>query len=153
MNVIESNPFGPLDPTALAAFEAELRGSLPADYRAFLLQHNGPLVEPTEFRVADYCDSIDEHFYGLHSEAHRDLRELYLQTPDEFPSDLFPIAEDGGGNYVCVGLGGRFGSRVYFLDHELFDEDDDTAAVIQIAESFNQFLDGLFEYNEDDEVA
>lgn len=152
MTIVQSNPFGTLDPATLTGFEQAIHGSLPTDYREFLLRHNGPLVQPMEFNVSDYSDSIHEHFYGLHDVLHRDLRSTYLNSSDEFPSDLMPVAEDGGGNYVCIGLGGRFGSRVYFLDHELYDQSDDTSGVIPIADSFSQFLEGLFEHEDEDDI-
>jgi len=59
-----SNPHGPLDPGRLAQFEARLGAPLPADYAAYLRDHNGgDLKRPFHTAEPDFCV---HHMFGLH---------------------------------------------------------------------------------------
>lgn len=106
MEIINSNPFGSINLTALEEFETQIGKPLPDSFRAFLIEHNGPCIAPCEFHVADYTDGIDGELYGLHHNKEKDLREAYLQSSLDWPLDLLPIAGDGGGNEICIGLSG-----------------------------------------------
>lgn len=148
MQIIKSRPFGPVDPAALSELEAQVGGQLPEPFRTFLIEHNGPLISPCEFHVEDYIDGIDDELYGLHQNKEKDLREAYFYSSQDLPRDLLPFASDGGGNIICIGLSEARRGKIYFVDHELYDEDDQEAGVILLADSLEAFFDGLFEYEE-----
>src|SRR3954452_17577399 len=66
----DANHFGPLTEERRAPFEAELGAALPADYRAFLLAHNGGRPVPAHFTAGpgedgDTQESSVEWFLAL----------------------------------------------------------------------------------------
>jgi cell wall assembly regulator SMI1 len=148
MQITKSRPYGPVDSAALSELEAQIGNPLPESFRAFLIEHNGPSIAPCEFHVDDYIDGIDGELYGLHQNKEKDLREAYFHSSQDWPPDLLPFASDGGGNEICVGLSGPKEGKVYFIDHELYDEDVSEAGVIHLTDSLEAFFEGLFEYEE-----
>jgi len=148
MQVQNANRFGALPLQRLEQFEALLGTRLPDEYRQFLLQHNGGKPTPSVFMIsADEGDAMLHHVYGLHDgPLHIRLdraRQTYL---DRMPRSLFPIADDPGGNAICLGISGNERGKVYFWDHEMeADEGDEPTFenVYLVAESFASFLKSL----------
>ena len=118
--VVNSNPHGPADLVRLAAFEAHLGAVLPADYRQFLLAHNGGDFLPDQIilpgRSEPYA-AIGSAF-GLYDGPYA-LETVFRNVVGEVPADLLPFAEDAGGNLFCVGIRGAHYGRIYYWDHEL----------------------------------
>ena len=79
----------------------------------------------------------------------------YLRTYEgRLPPELFPVAYDPGGNLIAVSTGGENAGKVYFWDHEMEDDEASTADhdpyfdnVSLIANSFDEFFNGLYEYD------
>ena len=51
-DITDSQRFGPATDADVRELEVSV-GPLPADYRAFLLEHNGGRPEPDEFAISD----------------------------------------------------------------------------------------------------
>jgi cell wall assembly regulator SMI1 len=159
MNIIQSNPYGPLDEERLREFERTIGHTLPEDYREFLLEHNGPVVSPLSFKIGvgegGYEDSIEDGFFGLHDGHGPSYRTRYLDNPSRFPDGVIPIAHDGMGNYVCIGLSGGERSRILYFNHERNGGDDLPEDLEPLADSLSEFLDSLFEgddrYDDDED--
>jgi hypothetical protein len=117
--VKNSNPHGPLDAARLTAFEARIGAALPADYRRFLLAHNGGQFVPCEIVLpgeAEPFASLGAAF-GLHDGADA-LDRVFDNVKDYIPAEVIAFAEDEGGNLLCIGIRGEPRGRVYFWDHE-----------------------------------
>ncbi len=57
------------------------------------------------------------------------------------PSDVIPVADDGGGNFLCVGVGPANNGVVYFHVHDAGrGEDGGPAPLDRISDSLEQFL-------------
>lgn len=165
--ILDPQPAGPADAEQIAALEAHIGHPLPADYRAFLLEHNGGRPELsrcaviTDIGVHDtpvHClfpsrelalgtvevNSGEElRTWPVHcawDDLQHDLREVY-QTELEHP--LLPIGTDGSGSYYCVTLAGPEAGAVVFLDHE-------TLQVTRLAAGFDAFLAALRPAEEDE---
>ena len=153
MQVEQSNEFGPLDSARLRQFEARLGTILPEDFRAFLLAHNGGRPVPSDFLIsAEEGESSLHHTYGLHDGPdYFRLDDTWESYRGRMPATLLPIADDPGGNAICIGLHGAERGRVYFWDHELEEEAPSWRNVVEVAPSFGAFLDGLFDYDLPDE--
>lgn len=144
MKILESNPSGPLSAEALLEFEAKIGHQLPEDYRQFLLEHNGALLEATAFKVGEGdWDAIDDHFFGLHEGPTQNFKDSYFDDADYFPRNCLPIAADGMGNYICIGLAGTHRGKILFLDHETRDDDSPDQERQVIASSFTAFVKEL----------
>lgn len=152
----------PASPEAIAAIEQERGFTLPADYKAHLLQHNGGWPDRQVF--------VQEMEDGRPVE--RDLRSMFsvavgestledaLLDLDELHPDLVPFGDESGGDVFVLSVGPRDYGAVYYVAHEFYtppeyeyDEDTDTSTppapldygpgVHFLAPSFTAFLDGL----------
>lgn len=158
--IIDPLPTGPTSDAQVATFEAYIGHKLPADYRAFLLQHNGGHPKPDAFLLkTDFgqeenpvlcffplrdlgigrveVESVEElPLWPLHcawDDLQHDLVHLYEK---ELEQPLLPIGTDGSSNYLCLVLAGDRAGSIVFLDHEMAEE-------TLLAESFDSFLTSL----------
>lgn len=159
LEIRDANRFGPLTEERLARLETRLKARLPDDYRQFLLRHNGG--RPTRSRFTFIVDeeeqeSILEWFFAVHDQPYEEDEEWDPETSKELPphfaqpledawcelrselpkSGVLPIARDPGGNLVCLGYAGKRAGKVFFFDHEM-------EALVPLADSFTEFLNGL----------
>jgi hypothetical protein len=136
IDIEDSNRFGTLVPGRLAAFEKTLGTTLPEPYRAHLLKHNGGYV-----RGAREIHLL-HHVYGIHDGPNW---ARFPATPSLYgglvPKNLLPIADDPGGNLICIVLDGADGGAICFWDHESTGEPDH--GVSPLAPDFDSFQRGL----------
>jgi cell wall assembly regulator SMI1 len=149
--VIESpNEFGTLDENALVHFEKQHGIRLPADYRAFLLEHNGGEPNPN---MIDFLESgrlqsdIVRFFYGIHSGPEWARLDLSIEAfKGRMPDEFIPITADPFGNQFVLGVKAPYESKIYFWDHER-ELDEDSHAIFEnmsfVANSFSEFLNLL----------
>ncbi len=132
----DSNRFGHLAPERLAAFEKSLGTMLPEPYRVNLQAHNGGYV--------DGAREIYElhHVHGIHDGPN------WARFPVSqaiyggvVPQHLLPIADDPGGNLICLVLNGSNRGAVCFWDHERARSPDES--ITELAPDFDAFLRGL----------
>ena len=145
----------------LANFEEAHDVVIPAEYRKFLLLHNGGHPVPSDFVLYPRFPG-NEHWHGkgedtsvvawfkaINSE-HENLAETLDAMVGRLPSGFFPFARDPFGNQICLATEGPLAGQVFFWDHE-FEADPDEGEVptmrnvYYIADSFQAFLDGLFD--------
>jgi hypothetical protein len=104
----------------ISQLERELEVILPSDYKEFLFKHNGghPVKNCFCSRDDDYASSsINIFIHMLLKIYYTDIVGEYGLFKDRIPVDFIPIADDPGGNLICLGVGKNFG-KVYFWDHE-----------------------------------
>jgi hypothetical protein len=154
-NVNLENPGPSLTVEEINAFEQEIGGRLPGDYKEFLLAHNGGLAEPLlGLRWQGKTEKIGG-FDSLFPGSHRGLR-LSLQCLREvnpISTDGFlPIASTFNEQDICLAYRGN-GSAVFhtiYTYKTVFRGDlvpiDVTMA--PLASSFTEFLDSLVEIPE-----
>jgi hypothetical protein len=137
-----------LDESTVSKLEDSLQIKLPLSYRKFLLEFNGgrPSARRFMFKGKTRGSSVDR-FLGVHNKEHNNLLD-YLETYKErIPRNLFPIAHDPGDNLICISVEGADKGSIYFWDHDWEGNDgaSDYSNVILIADSFDQFIEGLHE--------
>lgn len=122
----KKRPHGPLDAGRLKAFEEELGGALPDDFKHWLEAVNGG--EPD-----DTCVVISEEFgfasmnniYGFHKGpdyAQLDRTNDILIQAGNINEGLVAFANDPGGNQFTVSMRPEDFGAVIFWDHETADE-------------------------------
>ncbi len=139
IQIENSNRFGKLKLSDLGSFERSLGAMLPDEYRSHLLRHNGGCVKG----VRRLC--LLDHVYGIHDGPNwarfPDTSKIYGGL---VPRHVLPVADDPGGNLICVAVSGRKRGAVYFWDHEC--GRDSESGLRFLAESFSAYLRGLSIY-------
>jgi cell wall assembly regulator SMI1 len=131
------------------AVEQRLGIKLPGDYRAWLLKHNGGRPEPAGFRyklkTGLYTDSAVAWFLAIHdgrfSNFERETR--WRKAQNRLPGELVAIARDPFGNLICMSFGGADKGKIYFWDHEEEGPEPSYDNCHLIADSLQEFLEGL----------
>jgi hypothetical protein len=142
---------------ALAALEASLGYTLPDDYRAFLLKHNGGRPEPDCFPLAgsDEATEMIDGFIPIDGANSLGLEWTMTTYAGRIPADLHPVARAGGGNIVAIGVKGRRRGKVYFWDHEGENLGEGKKPsyenVSLVAKSFDAFFGSITELDEDED--
>ncbi len=132
---------------ALISFERMIGVTLPGDHRNFLLEYNGGQPEPAFFWLEKETDGSDVYrFYGLYDEPRPDsLKTFSREGRRGFPETMLPIADDGVGNFLCLGISQENFGEIFFLDHDEYPypETDSMVGVTKLANSFTEFLESL----------
>lgn len=143
-------PKKPTSDARISEIEKELGISLPLQYRNFLLRYNGghPIPDGFVFKEAPYGDSCVAWFLAIDSEL-SNFVETFECMRDRMPRELIPIADDPGGNQICIAVAGPNTGAVYFWDHEHEVDEGDVPTyqnISLIANSFDEFIDSLHDY-------
>ncbi len=129
--------------------EAMLHIEIPEDYRLFLLSCNGGRPRKHVFtyiyegRQEMGCVS---RFLGIHEGEWDNLHQTtktYKIFQKRLPDNLLPIANDPGGNLICLSLTGNDLGSIYFWDHDWEGEEPSYENTFLIATSFTEFIDSL----------
>jgi SMI1 / KNR4 family (SUKH-1)/Ankyrin repeats (3 copies) len=134
IDIADSNQFGTLTASTLDDFEHSLGTRLPEAYRKHLQLHNGGCVKGAQ----EICEL--HHVFGIHNgpDWARFLdRASYGQM---LPRDLLPIADDPGGNLICIVLSGPDRGAVIFWFHE---RGRDPESLTKLAPDFDAYQRGL----------
>jgi cell wall assembly regulator SMI1 len=129
----------------IAKFEREIGFKLPADYRKFLLVHNGGKPCPDNFKqvVGDkIIVNWVQRFYSL--EASGGLRMEWWEARREFPPGWIPIGSDCGGEALCICLNKK-GYGVIAVTDGYAEYLGRPPEMRQLADSFTTFLAMLFD--------
>jgi len=139
--------------------ENQLQIELPQDYKDFMLANNGGTPEEdwafdfVELDPSKITSSIIQEFMIIYAEETmevNDLRAGYVALVEsgQIPKALLPIAEDPGGNLICISVSEKDYGRVYFGNHEL--EVPETGYIVMslIANSFSEFIAKLYVYED-----
>jgi cell wall assembly regulator SMI1 len=134
----------PASEQAIQSLEQKLGIKLPADYAHFLLIQNGGSVDFSN----KYYYQLPPEFpdSALLLESFLSVEEVeteYERVREAFCLSYVPIGVDDFGNYVCLGIAAKEQGAVFFLDHELVDEETEQNLVVRIADSFGVFVSGL----------
>ena len=156
MQVTIDRAFATTTHDEIAKFENRRGVRLPDGYKRFLLMYNGGRPKPDAFDVPDWPheNSGLQRFFGIHPGRDYDLEHEWEDYSDRVPGDLMPIACDSFGNVICLGIEGKRLGKIYFWDHEdELDEDGDFVKdyrnVYLLANSLDEFLDKLYEYEDE----
>ena len=102
----------------LARFERDARLTLPLDYRAFLLRHNGGRPVPADFWLTLDDERLPwrvHYFYGLNDPVESCSLQWNLNlTKNTRPFGTLPIASDEAGNMPYLRWDKPNAGSVYF---------------------------------------
>jgi hypothetical protein len=130
-------------------FEIDNNVKLTEMYKKFLLRWNGGKVRPNVFMISEeQGPSVLNVLYGI-GDMYSNLTD-YLDIMDErLPLGFIPIADDPGGNVICLGTQAPYNDHIYFWDHEQeSDTPDDMSNMDFLARDIDEFLNMLYEDDE-----
>ena len=147
----------PASQEQLHAFEQSSGFALPEDYKAFLCKQNGgdlrsgsPNAFPLGTNRSDYGYLVTVYPFVVGKNEPCTVPHMWHQNATWLPPELWPIADDGSGNYVCILLGDAEKGGVVYLEHELLslpqtsiDELVDQEGFVPLTSSFTEFLTTL----------
>ena len=134
----------------LKVLEAQWELILPKAYREFLLKYNGGRPSPSYFNFFNdpQDGSIIRKFFGVYPDPNYDLVSVfktYKVRDVRVSKRLFPIAGDSFGNLICISVMNPDRGKIYFWDHDRETDPPDDSNLTLIANTFEEFLDGLHE--------
>lgn len=155
-----SKTYPPTSESEINDFEQKWNINLPENYKNFLLENNGGRpAEDLTFPIKNDPPlnlGVINFFYGINAGEHNDLDKEMRVHEDRVPKGFVPIAGDPMGNEICLAVSGEHEGEVYFWEHEEEAEDGEEPTMQNmylVANSFEEFLNNLKPYEEDDSVA
>ena len=144
MQLEENNPYGPVLPADIIEFEETNEVSLPEDYKAFLLQHNGG--RPENNVLADAGTDVQWLFGMVEEPAWASLFHALDAYEGRIPAWYIPIGTDSGGNLFIMSLYEENKGVIALWWHE--DEAEQNGSeyfenLTHVANSFSEFTDLL----------
>jgi hypothetical protein len=130
-------------PDQIAFVENLVGARLPRSYIDFLLFSNGGHPELDTFSVGvdskQWAGSVDTFFHiSSDQSSTEDVVWNYNRLSHLNPRTILPIAQDGGGNIICLDLGSVSYGEVLLWTHDL-----PGYPLLVISSSFEDFLDRL----------
>ena len=106
-------------------FEGKYVLKLPEQYVDFLLtKYNGGYPEKSTFKISDEeGESIVNKFYGI-GNMKGNLGKVFEVLDGELPEGFISIANDPGGNEICIGIGERYFGEIYFWMHDMESDEE-----------------------------
>lgn len=141
-----TNP--PASPEAVAALESAAGVSLPADYRAALLEANGGRPdEDLLVTLPDGDETVINSFFGAGLGGSDDIWGNRNPIAADIPPGFLPIADDPGGDILLLACTGDDRGAVHYFYHDRPAPADAAVpgfpSVARLAPSFEAFLAGL----------
>ena len=118
---------------------------LTQSYREHILRYNGGRCKPNVYSFIENGESTESDlkvFFSLPNELREYIMDYKINN-SRIPESFLPIAEDSGGNLICISCKGKDIGKIFFWDHELEGEDN----VHFIADNFDDFLNGLKDFD------
>ena len=152
IKVIESH--APTNLKEIKKFEKLIQAKLPEDYKQFLLKHNGghpitngfELIKPINNKTKEAGISW---FFALYDGDVCNITRKFMDSRGGIPDELLPIGYDSGGK-TCLGIkGDYYGKLYYWTTNWSWWSGNDYNYLYLIANSFTDFINGLFERKAD----
>ncbi|MDR3668689.1 MAG: SMI1/KNR4 family protein [Ignavibacteriaceae bacterium] len=152
--IIFKNEKNPTNLNDIEKVEKLIGLEFPNEYKEHILAHNGGQCFPNIFKFiekgAETNSNID-WFLAIYDGQFDNLEwyvAIYKLKQKRLPINLLPIANDPGGNLVCISCLGKDYGSVYFWDHENevdYEIEDDTnySNLYLVSHSFKEFLESL----------
>ena len=131
--------------SAVADFEHRNKIVLPDDYRQFLIERNGGLLNLLGIFIADVNQPVIVNvLFGLTGIRGTDLQADMDEMGDEMPDGFIMIGHDPGGNLILMSTKTKAG--IYYWDcMRAFAESSDDKNAYLLCRTFTEFLNLLSE--------
>ncbi len=136
---------GHLDDQFVITIEQFFRFKLPQSYKLFLYKSNGGVTKNKFFLLRNNVKegSVLDRLFGLTAKQYYNMLVYYRDYSTRIPINTLPIGCDPGGNIILLSVKGEDYGKVYFWDHEMETDPPDYSNLTLIADSFDEFINGL----------
>ncbi|MBN3575899.1 SMI1/KNR4 family protein [Vibrio neptunius] len=120
----------------------------PTSYQEFLLKFNGGSPSPDAFPIKEYSEEVGgvQVFFGIDREIESScLIWNYNEYKSRLPDSYIPIACSDTNDLICLVLSEAQYGKVVFWDAQDERSRNDLGNIYQVADSFEQLLEILFE--------
>jgi hypothetical protein len=131
---------------------------LPNEYKNFLIEYNGgePVPNGFSFKNLPENGSYIDVFFGILKHDNNNLLVNMEMYKNRIPNNFIPIGDDPGGNLILISVKNKDRGKIYFWDHEMeanteAGEIADYTNLTLIADSFDEFMNGLHSFDENEE--
>ncbi|MFS0654928.1 SMI1/KNR4 family protein [Bacillus sp. 179-C3.3 HS] len=152
LNIRSTRTKGKLENIEKLGAESDFHFS--SDYKCFISEYGECWIEDNVYtQLKEEPVWLDGEavpvglFYGLEQNKY-DIRDVIKTYKEQLPEKIIPIADADGGDQICLDVSELNQGKVYFWDHELRDGEQD---LFLIADTFTEFIEGLFVVEEDEE--
>jgi hypothetical protein len=110
-------------------------------YTKFLLENNGGYPEKSTFKISDVQgESVLNIFYGI--DMYDNISDYLDIYEGRISTNFIPIADDSGGNVICLGIDKEYYEKIYFWDHE--NETEDMSNMYYLSSNIYEFVENLY---------
>ena len=142
---------------SVTALERKLDIKLPPDYRRFLMEYNGGDPTPGYFSIPGEIPGgsvrVVQNFFGVKKlENASNLEWAFNTFRNDLPNNIIPVASTGyEDDAVCISTSGADTGKVYFWNSQGAGRLGSYDELHLLADTFQEFLDSLYEYISPDE--
>ncbi|CAM4168887.1 SMI1/KNR4 family protein [Bacillus paramycoides] len=144
VNWIMSKPLR--DEKEVSRFENMLGIVLPEDYKVCVDYNNAGRPRPNVFDTAHRKELVAKALLSFDQSHVENIWTTYENLKNQLPKLIVPFMSDQFGNYICFDYRTSNEITVVLWDHELSHQNI-TEGIIYIANSFSEFVEGLYELN------
>ena len=127
----------------IKTFETQFGVEIPSQFKEFLLTivNGGPPIEEYSFPLPN-DDWTDLRYISGFRPGGYDLDHCFTELIGEvYPKVCFPAAWDSLGNSIYLISAGENQGKVYFYDHDRYDQIAENPFLFPVANSFWEFLE------------
>lgn len=150
---------GPVDIQRINDFEHKTGYSFPHSYKEFISKHNAAYHK---FNLFDFYNTlfknIDERdisFYGYGNHLSESNQIDRSNNPDDYmPGGLILIGRSANGDYICFDYRKdktTDNPPIMVMYHDAFNEDNTEMYVDFVADTFDDFMDSLYAFDDNDQ--
>lgn len=139
-----SKPLGSEE--AVVRFENMLEIVLPNDYKLGVANYNAGRPRPNVFDTAQRKELVAKALLSFDQTNVENIWTTYENLKNQLPKQIVPFMSDQFGNYICFDYRASNEPAVVFWDQELSHQNIEKG-IIYIANSFSEFIGGLYELN------
>lgn len=120
----------------IRSLEGVLAVALPADYKSFILEHDGARPKPNAIDLPDGREVVMERLLRVEAGAKGNLPSAAKALKKQGEQSLVPFGSDPFGNLFCFKYSGKTAKAVVFWNHE-------NSSTEKICGTFSELLKSL----------
>ncbi|WP_169713676.1 SMI1/KNR4 family protein [Paludifilum halophilum] len=132
----------------ISKVEKEFGVNFPTDYIECVLENHGGSPDPDAYDFKGEKEAVFDRLLSYDPNQPHYILRNYRAIKDRLPTDIFPIASDPFGNFICLDYRvDKEKPKIVFWDHEKHSR---RLAITPICDSFTELISKLYEPDHSD---